>query len=75
MLVQAYFWLWPGGRSDQVSSAAFKQDVGHNPASGLDKCAEGERVGAFASVWMDGEWLLYLCFLQFDLGQQRRAWR
>ena len=45
--LKAYFWLWAGGKADQVDSAAFKQDVGHNPATGLDRCADGERIGAF----------------------------
>ena len=47
LLVQqkTYFWLWAGGRSDQVESAAFKQDIGHNPVEGLDRCAEAERIG------------------------------
>lgn len=43
--MKSYFWLWAGGREDQVQSAAFKQDIGHNPVSGLDKCATGDRIG------------------------------
>ena len=43
----SYFWLWPGGRKEQVKQAALKQEVGHNPASGLDKCPERQHVGFF----------------------------
>ncbi len=47
-----YYWLWPGGRAEQVKSAALKQEVGNNPASGLDKCAAGQHVGFFHN-WDD----------------------
>ena len=43
--VQTYYWLWPGGRHDQAVLAAFKQDIGHNPVDGLDRCAAGDRIG------------------------------
>lgn len=43
----AYYWLWPGGRADQVSNAVFKQQVGHNPTAGMDKCKDGHHVGFF----------------------------
>ena len=43
----SYFWLWPGGRKEQVKQAALKQEIGHNPTSGLDKCPERQHVGFF----------------------------
>lgn len=43
----AYYWLWPGGRFDQVSQAVFKQEAGHNPHTGMDKCKDGHHVGFF----------------------------
>jgi len=42
-----YYWLWPGGRHDQANTAVFKQDIGHNPSSGLDTCPEDQHVGFF----------------------------
>jgi len=42
-----YYRLWPGGRHDQVSSAAMKQQIGNNPATGLDQCPEQQHVGFF----------------------------
>jgi len=44
----SYYWLWPGGRHDQVDSgAAMKQSIGNNPVSGMDTCPEEEHVGFF----------------------------
>lgn len=43
----AYYWLWPGGRFDQVRQAAFKQDVGHNPRDGMDTCPPRHHLGFF----------------------------
>lgn len=43
----SYFWLWPGGRKEQVKQAALKQEAGHNPSEGLDKCPEKQHVGFF----------------------------
>jgi hypothetical protein len=42
-----HYWLWPGGRAEQVKSAALKQEIGNNPVQGLDKCPEGRHVGFF----------------------------
>lgn len=42
-----YYRLWPGGRHDQVSSAAMKQQIGNNPATGLDQCPDQQHVGFF----------------------------
>ena len=44
---KAHYWLWPGGRPDQVKQAALKQEIGNNPISGLDKCPVGRHVGFF----------------------------
>jgi len=43
----SYYWLWAGGRHDQVSNAVLKQEIGNNPESGLDKCPEEQFVGFF----------------------------
>jgi len=43
----SYYWLWPGGRHDQVDHAVMKQDFGHNPASGMDKCPADQYLGFF----------------------------
>jgi hypothetical protein len=43
----SYYWLWPGGRHDQVDQAVMKQDFGHNPASGMDKCPADQYLGFF----------------------------
>lgn len=43
----SYYWLWPGGRKEQVKQAALKQEVGHNPSEGLDKCPVKQHVGFF----------------------------
>lgn len=42
-----YFWLWPGGRSNQVSRAALKQDIGNNPSAGMDKCPSGHHASFY----------------------------
>ena len=43
----SYFWLWPGGRHDQVEQAVFKQDIGNNPKEGMDTCPEEKHLGFF----------------------------
>jgi hypothetical protein len=44
----SYYWLWPGGRHDQVhGGAAMKQGIGNNPESGMDTCPEEQHVGFF----------------------------
>lgn len=43
----SYFWLWPGGRHDQVEQAVFKQDIGNNPKEGMDTCPEEQHLGFF----------------------------
>ena len=40
-----HYWVWPGGRHDQVKRAALKQEIGHNPKEGLDKCPGGHHAG------------------------------
>jgi len=42
-----FYWLWPGGRFDQVSSAALRRDIGNNPDSGLDKCPDNQHIAFF----------------------------
>lgn len=42
-----HYWLWPGGRANQVTQAVFKQEIGHNPREGMDRCRQGEHVGFF----------------------------
>eukprot|EP00941_MAST-03F_sp_MAST-3F-sp1_P000356 g356.t1 len=43
----SYYWLWPGGRHNQVGNAAMKQDFGNNPTSGMDTCPDEQHVGFF----------------------------
>jgi len=43
----SYYWLWPGGRHDQVHKAALKQDMGNNPTQGLDTCPDEQHIGFF----------------------------
>ena len=50
---KSHYRLWPGGRPDQVTNAAMKQQIGNNPSSGLDTCPEKQHVGFFHN-W-DGE--------------------
>jgi len=42
-----HYRLWPGGRPDQVTNAAMKQQIGNNPNSGLDTCPKEQHVGFF----------------------------
>jgi len=42
-----HFRLWPGGRPDQVTNAAMKQQIGNNPSSGLDTCPDKQHIGFF----------------------------
>ena len=42
-----HFRLWPGGRPDQVTNAAMKQQIGNNPSTGLDTCPDQQHVGFF----------------------------
>ena len=44
---KAHYRLWPGGRPDQVSNAAMKQQIGNNPKSGLDTCPDQQHIGFF----------------------------
>ena len=44
---KAHYRLWPGGRPDQVTNAAMKQQIGNNPNSGLDTCPKEQHVGFF----------------------------
>ena len=44
---KSHYRLWPGGRPDQVTNAAMKQQIGNNPSSGLDTCPENQHVGFF----------------------------
>jgi hypothetical protein len=44
---KSHYRLWPGGRPDQVTNAAMKQQIGNNPSSGLDTCPDEQHVGFF----------------------------
>lgn len=44
---KSHYRLWPGGRPDQVTNAAMKQQIGNNPSSGLDTCPDQQHVGFF----------------------------
>lgn len=41
------YWLWPGGRFNQATSGALKNDKGYNPVSGLDTCGDDQHVGFY----------------------------
>ena len=48
----SYYWLWPGGNAGQGGNAVTKQDIGHNPVDGKDRCQDNHHVGFFHN-WSD----------------------